>query len=240
MWFYKAPFHRCEVDNDDNKVILPVTNLIHPSSNGKVVINYPWYNWEADGFVGKYVTLWNHLRDKVWAFVRTDNFPVNNIDYSRKALWQIRSIVDYTLENSEDVAGVPKDDLEIYLMWFSAWAWAMAAISSFYAQVSKILLMAPAWWNVWAWPIQEWLSQYTWECYIATWEDDDVVWRNAWDYFSEVAQNASLVENVTIPDCDHQFRWERNGKIMSSLTLRAFDSQLPFIVTENKWIKLYD
>lgn len=240
MQFYKDTFFRDEVDDDGNNIQLPVTNLVHPSRNGKVIINYPWYNGEADGYVEKYITLWNHLRHEVWAFVRTDNFPVENVDYSRKAIWQIAALIEFILISSEQVAGVNEEELEIYLMWFSAWAWAVAAISDSYSQVSKILLMAPAAWNVWIDPIRRWLSWYTWECYIATWENDEVVWWDAWGIFSEIAQSASVVHNLTIPNCNHQFHGETNGRIMSSLALRAFHPELPFEVTEDRGIKLYD
>jgi len=128
----------------------------------------------------------------------------------------------------------------LYLLWFSAWAWLMSAISSSYTQIKKILLIALGYKKVWIDPIKEWLSEFEWECYVAIWANDETVWLETWDYFAYMANRAKLIESILIENCDHQFRWSKNWKILSHLAISAFSDDIPFEISEKKGIKLYD
>lgn len=49
----------------------------------------------------------------------------------------------------------------------------------------------------------------------------------------------ATVELHRIPDCDHQFRGRRNGRIMSQAPLRAFAGLTPF-PHDSAGLDLYD
>jgi hypothetical protein len=57
--------------------------------------------------------------------------------------------------------------------------------------------------------------------------------------FQEMANSASSVQVCMVPDCDHQFRGEVNGRIMSSAPLWAFTDEVAR-PEPSMGIKLYD
>ena len=138
---------------------------------------------------------------------------------------------------------LPKFDDEsadIMLMGFSAGASAIASVSSFYIDIPKILLFAPSG-DAGKKPVEEGLKSYWGEVYIVVGERDDVVGPEVGQIFYDLATRASHRELFMIPNCDHQFKGEVNGRIMSQAPFYAFATgDKPAFPDPNSGIKLYD
>lgn len=214
---------------------------IHPAFSKKIIINYPGYNGHIDGYNKKYVTLSDFLQEKnIGAVVRTDNIdPFKDFDamkFGEYMLNKLRKVIEYSIENSKLIcrSQIPK----IYLMGFSAGAGAIAAVAHESQQVKKILLMAPSI-DAGKKEIIKGLSRFKGEVYIVNGKNDDVVGPKAGQIFYDWAEGAVIKKIENIPNCDHQFRGEINGKIISKAPFWAFAGDETFPSPEGG-IKLYD
>lgn len=233
-------FYSSEIVTDNPHI--PIIDIkVHPSDNNIVVINYPWAMWDIDWYAGKYTKLAAYMQKNIWSVVRISwSEDVDGYDaYISCVSDKLRQTIKYVMES--DIWG--NWDKQIYLLWFSAWGSGAAAVASEFPSIKKILLMAPSW-DAWQENVVKWLSQYEWELYTINWEYDEVVWSQSWKKFSGYAANASSVKSVIIPDCNHQFMWFTNWKIMSSAPIRAFidNNVIKTLETPDPkyWIKLYD
>ena len=210
---------------------------IHSTSSEKIIVNYPGYNGDIDGWENKYITLGDYIQERnLSSFVRTSNLDLMYLNFGQSTRNNLRQVVDYSIENSEEICG--SADPEMYLMGFSAGAGAIAAIAHEFDQVRKILLMAPAG-NAGRKAITKGLQKFTGEVYISVGKNDLVVGPNSGQVFYDMATSASLRKLVMIPNCDHQFRGEVNGKIMSKAPFWAFAGDKTF-PSPKGGIKLYD
>lgn len=195
--------------------------IIHPSTRGKMIINYPGLNGDIDGFNAKYRTLGDFLsKDQdLGAFVRIANMVDPARDYAQSVIDDLRAVIRHCLQHSARICGSATP--ELYLMGFSAGAGAVAAVASEFPEIKKILLVAPAGNAEYA-QIVRGLATYSGEIFCAVGENDQVVGPDAADYFSNLAPLATVNKVAVIPNCDHQFRGETNGKVMSALPLWSF------------------
>ncbi len=226
-------------DSFEREPSLPVELRIHPHTNGIIVINYPGFNGDVDGFANKYGKLGNFLQRNLGAAVRTDNPRFEGVDYSQSVQDHLRAVIDYTLVHSVEISGKSPQETELYLMGNSAGAGAVSAVANEYPQVKKILLIAPAG-NAGGDAITHGLGRYKGECSIIVGENDEVVGPEAGALFASLATAASIVRSAVIPKCDHQFRGDINARIMSAAPLWAFrglEGQLP---NPEDGIDLYD
>lgn len=218
---------------------LEVQLKVHPASNGVIVVNYPGANGDIDGYNEKYATLGDHVQSNVGAVVRTGNHVLAGFKYDVSVREHLKAVIEYALQYAEDISGARADDVVIYLVGFSAGASAIAAVAYEYPQVKKILLMAPSG-DAGEEAVKDGLGKFTGECHILVGEEDKVVGKEAGASFALLALNASKVRSVVIPNCNHQFRGELNGKIMSAAPVWAFsdaDSESP---SPEQGVKLYD
>lgn len=218
---------------------LKVQLTIHPSNNGIIVINYPGANGDIDGYNEKYATLGNFLQQTVGAVVRTDNHVKAGFNYDVSVREHLKAVIDYALSHAAEICGADANNAVIYLMGFSAGAGAVAAVAHEYPQVKKILLMAPSG-DAGEEAVTDGLKKYKGECHIVVGENDEIVGPQAGAVFASLATAASVVRNVVIPKCDHQFRGERNGRIMSAAPLWAFSDPEAESPSPEKGVKLYD
>lgn len=227
---YDATFKRMAVCDDpflgDGKYIgqefpLDVKLTVHPNPNGKIVINYPGVGGDIDGYNGKYATLGDFMQQQIGTVLRTDNPYVAGFVYENFVQEHLRSIIKYSLENSQELAEKGAEEVELYLMGFSAGASGIAAVAHEFPQVKKILLMAPSG-DAGEQAVTEGLGKYEGECYIVIGQNDEIVGVRSGDLFESLATSASIVKQAVILDCDHQFRGETNGRIMSAAPAWAF------------------
>lgn len=205
---------------------------IHPLNNGKIIVNYPGAEGDIHGYNKKYETLANHIVESgLGAVVRSGNPYVGPWDRS------LREMLTYVLNHSKEICGTKKP--EIYLMGFSAGAGSISTLAWEYPEVTKILLMAPAI-GVGEEAVAKGLKQYTGEVYIVIGDSDEVVKPNAGEIFFNFCDVASRKELFVIEDCDHQFRMEKNGRIMSQAPFYAFLDEKPTFPDINGGIFLYE
>jgi dienelactone hydrolase len=200
---------------------LEVGLRVHPNPNGTIVISYPGLDADIDGYANKYGNLGDFLQARVGAVLRTNNPHYAGFEYQNSVQEHLRAVVDYALQHSQEISGTEPEETSLYLMGYSAGGSGVAAVAHEYAQVEKILLMAPSG-DAGETAVAQGLGQYTGECNIVVGEDDELVGVEAGKSFASLATAASVVREVVIPDCDHQFRGETNGRIMSAAPLWAF------------------
>lgn len=190
-----------------------------PKSN-VIIVNYPGYQGDIDGYQGKYRTLADVIQRKgIGAVIRMDNRYRYGFLYEKSAVADLRATIDYALANAESICSTREPDL--YLMGFSAGAGAIAIVSPDYPQIKKVLLLAPSV-DAGKAAIEEAFGKFRGEVYIAVGEYDECVGKAAGDYFLGLATGASKKTLVVIPNCDHQFQGWVNGKIMSKAPFWAF------------------
>ena len=148
---------------------------IHPTTTGKIIINYPGAEGHIDGYNNKYLTLSNHIvNQNLASVVRSGN------DYAFGWDMNLRQVLKYTIENSIDICGI--ETPEIYLMGFSAGAGAISIVAWEYPEVKAISLCAPAI-GVGERRVKNGLAEFEGEVYIVVGEDDEIVGHTAGDLF---------------------------------------------------------
>ncbi len=210
---------------------------IHPNTSGRIVINMPGRDGEIDGFDEKYKKLARHMQSQGFAAViRTDNIFLAGYLPDVK----LRAALHYAKEHAWEISGVTEP--EIFLMGFSAGAGAIAAIAHEYPEVSRILLLAPGD-NMGGEAIREGLALFSGDATIVIGDNDENVGTEAGQRFHDYATGAKNRELFILPDCDHQFRGEVNGRIMSEAPFYAFarsEEERPTFPDATGGIKLYD
>ncbi len=215
--------------------------LVHPNDSGVIIVNYPGWNGDVNGYNNKYQKIADMLCEKgVGAVVRTSNLQIEGIDYAESVKDVLRRTIEHALQNRIAICG--SDAPSIYLIGISAGASAIAAVAHEYVHqdwgVEKILLIAPSG-DAGLDSIKTGLINYTRDIYITVGADDEVVGVGTAELFSRLAIVAKVNKLVVVPNCDHQFRGEVNGRILSKAPLWAFadDNTFP---SPDGGIKLYD
>ena len=207
---------------------------IHPFNNGKIVINYPGADGTINGYNDKYIKIANFLVDnKIGAVVRIPN--ISSLGFG----WDInlRQTLSYVLDHSYEICG--SNTPEIYLMGTSAGAGAIAMTAWEYPEVTKILLTEPAIIFSGEHGV-EGIKEYQGEVVIVVGSQGSALGKVVGDKFYDYFTNASHKEIFEIPNCDHQFRGEVNGRIFSQAPLYAFGNKKIKFPDSTVGIKLYD
>lgn len=227
----RSRLHRERVKRDGKTI--PI--LVHPCKGAKaVIINYPGFRGDIDGYALKYRHLGEWLVQKrIGAFIQMPNICHKDEPYEKSVIADLRAVVRHAIDIAPDIADSPEPI--IYLMGFSAGAGAVAAVASEYKAVKKILLMAPSG-DASPERVRVSLERFRGEVYIAIGDSDDVVGPDAGKRFYDLVKRASRKELVTIPYCDHQFRGIRNGMIMSKAPLWAFAGDETFPSPEGGYL----
>lgn len=188
----------------------------HPTELGIILINIPGAGGTVSGYKNKYINLGNYLQSKnIASFVRIPNDRPSEYELT------VRTVINYCLENSEQVCNTPIP--EIWLMGFSAGAGAVVLTGWEYPEVTKILAINPF--------LEvrgvrdrskENLPGYEGELYLVKGSDDTVIATDTIEYISNLAESVSVLKTLEIPDCDHQLKGEDNSKILSKLPEHFF------------------
>jgi dienelactone hydrolase len=190
----------------------------HPQASA-IVINYPGYNGDIDGYNGKYAKIAHLIKgNNVAAVVQMGNEDRLGFIYEESLIGDLRATIEYVLANAASICATANPD--VYLMGFSAGAGAIAAVAADYPSVKKILLIAPAG-DAGNGNIAN-LARYQGEIYITVGGFDEVVGMHAGEIFMELATLATKKTFVIVPCCDHQFRGKQNGMILSKAPFWAF------------------
>lgn len=209
---------------------------IHPNNSGRIIVNIPGYNGAIDGYEDKHKKLAILMQqENLGAVLRIAN---RANDYPRM-LGSLKRAIEYGLEHAEEICG--SDNPEVCLIGTSAGGGAISAVSSEYPNVKGLLLMAPGD-NPDRRIVRRGLSRFTGELYIVIGADDNIVGPGAGQIFYDMAINASHKEEpFIIPACDHNFKGEKNGRIMSEAPFYAFaKGDKPAFPDPTGGVKLYD
>jgi dienelactone hydrolase len=210
---------------------------IHPLSNGVIIVNYPGITGDIDGYNNKYSKQADFIQEKgIGAVVRMGNPVYDKLPYPQGMIDNFRYVIDHCLSHGKELSGKAKP--VFYLMGFSAGASTIAAVAGDYSAVEKILLMAPSG-DAGQKATEKGLAKFEGEVYIAVGARDEIVGPEAGQIFYDLATAARVRKLVIVPNCDHQFRGERNGRIMSKAPLWAFAGDNSFPSPEGGK-KLYD
>lgn len=222
------------LDNRLGERAFPVKLAIHPNLSRRIIVNVPGTRGEIDGYAEKYKILAHHMQSQgLGAVVRTGN------DFTGfRADVNLNAALEYAKEHAVEICGEPEP--EILLMGFSAGASAIAARAHYHSQVSKILLGAPATSmdNI---SVRDGIAKFNGEVYIIIGDSDDNVGTQSGQIIFDWATSASHKELLVLPNCDHQFRGEGNGRIISEAPFYAFaKGEKPLFPDPKGGIKLYD
>ncbi len=207
--------------------------VVHPNNSRRIIINIPGTRGEIDGYLDKYKVLARHIQESgLAAVVRIGNdFTGYPDDINLKAA------LDYTKGRAWEISGEPKP--ELLLMGFSAGASVIAATAHEHPEVTRILLFAPAR-EAMSVNVQDGLRQFEGEVYIVIGDNDDNVGTQSGQILYDRATSASHRELFVLPNCDHQFRGEANGRIISEAPFYAFTTgEKPNFPDPTGGIKLY-
>jgi len=227
----------------ERSIPLELEVAIHPVSNGIIILNYPGIGADADGYNNKYGKIADFLQEKnIGTVIRIGNRDFDEDDdffglpYPETMIDNFKHLIDYSLDNAEDLCG--NINPKLYLMGFSAGAGVVASLANYHPSIEKLLLIAPAE-DAGREVIKKGLEKFTGEVYITVGMGDTVVFPEAGKRFYDWAKNAKVRKVEYVPYCDHQFKGENNGRILSKAPLWAFARDTTFPSPENGKI-LYD
>jgi len=193
-----------------------------------IIINIPGLKGDIHGYNNKYQKIGTMLAARgTGAFVQMPNRMRDKEDFAT-AVDDLASVIQSTLREAREMCATAHPDL--YLMGVSAGGAAVAAVAGRFAQVKKILLIAPALYE--DHPFYEMVAQsvknYAGEIWIAVGEKDEVTGPSAAYKYYKLALNAKRREFELIQHCDHQFTGTENGQILSKAPLWAFAGETTF------------
>jgi len=201
---------------------------IHRADSDAVLIMYPGADGNVDGYNRKYLKIADLIRSRnIATVVRLDNgyCTVARLPYQEAMIVKLAHVIEHLHENAERMVGCK--EISIYLAGVSAGASALAAVLADFPQVKKVLLVAPAdsagWENM-----ERGLRSYAGEVYLTAGDADEIRAFDTARLCHEACQSAAKKEIHIIPGCDHQFRGERNGKILANAYLWAFSEGSDF------------
>jgi len=207
---------------------LTINLQIHKSNSRNILIIYPGASGSIDGYNNKYKKIAQLIKSKnIATVIQMDNnyYFSSSLTYGDLMIDKIAQVIEYVDNNSKKLTGY--NQVNFYLAGVSASAGAMATISGGFPQIKKMLFIAPAL-SVGIENIKRGLQHYEGELYLTAGENDEIKAFNSAKTYHDISERALKKELVIIPECDHQFRGERNGKIMANAFLWAFSEKSNF------------
>ena len=211
--------------------------IVRPCIGAKrVIINYPGHRGSARGYNRKYDRISEYVvATELGAFIQMPNISWG-IHYASTLIDDLLTVVDFVQRNISCITAVPGP--ELCLAGFSAGGGAVVA-AAHEARAEKILLMAPSR-DAAAHKIDAGLDAFTGELHVVVGDQDNVVSPDVAHSFASRAKSARSVKAVVLPDCDHQFRGEANGRIISQAYHWAFGDEAIDFPNPDAGIWLYD
>ena len=222
--------------------------IAFPTTSGKLLIQAPGAGEAKEGAWNRYVRLGENLRDRSIATLVSFNppwpdaqgkYPDEPYSY-RDASWNrifvegMAHLVEHCLTRAEALCGTKEP--EVFLAGFSAGGSVAVAVAPLFRQVKKILLVSA--YDSVGWFFLHGLRHFAGEVYVAYAEGDSPAVALAMSIRS-FARMASAVQARGVPDCDHAFSGEANGKVLAKTYLWAFAGDESFPSPEGG-VPLYD
>jgi len=207
---------------------LEITLQIHKADSKAVLIIYPGADGSIDGYNKKYRRLAQLIKSKnIATVIQLDNKYCfsGNSTYSDLMIDKIAQIIQYIDDNSKKITG--HDEIDFYLAGVSAGAGAIATVLGEFPKIKKALFIAPAE-SVGLENIAKGLEHYEGELYLTAGENDEIETFNSAKTYYNLCKKTSRKELEIIPNCNHRFTGEKNGRIMANAFLWAFSEKSNF------------
>lgn len=207
---------------------LEIELRIHRAESNVVLIMYPGADGDIDGYNQKYQKIADLIQSKeIATVIRLDNkyCCMMHFPYCELMINKLAYVIEHVYENAERIAG--RKDIELCLAGVSAGASAIATILYEFPGIKRVLFVSPAesagWEN-----IARGLRNYTGEVYLAAGEKDEIKAFDIARRYHGACEKAVTRKIEIIPDCNHQFRGEKNGRIFANAYLWAFSEKSNF------------
>lgn len=223
-----------QMGSEGQEFSAPIQLAVHPNLSRRIIVNIPGTRGDINGYADKYKIWGHHIQSEgLAALVRVGNdFTGLPEDIN------LNAALAYAKGHAWEICGEP--DPEVFLMGFSAGASAIAARAYEHSEVKRILLFAPAR-GAQRLNVSDGISKFRGEVYIVIGDNDENVGTESGQILYDLATGASHKELFVVPDCDHQFRGEVNGRIISQAPFYAFaKGKKPSFPDPANGIKLYD
>lgn len=220
-----------------DRSVRPVEVALHAApATGRIVVMMLGWKGAIDGFARKYEKLADLLVGRgVAAVVRQGNHPIAGLPFAHSSADQLRGVVSRA--RAEALALCGAEAPEIFLFGMSAGGSAVAVCAAEMA-AEKVLLVAPSA-DCGRDAMERGLADFTGELRVVSGDVDRVVSRQFAETVSRMAPRACNTDRfVLLAGCDHQFRGEVNGRILSQSLLWAFAGDTPF-PDPSRGIELY-
>jgi hypothetical protein len=205
--------------------------IAFPTTSGKLIVQAPGTSEVKEGTRNRYVRLGEHLQGRGLATLVSFNPPRPDAQFKyphepysyRDASWNriyvesMAHVVEHCVKNGAALCGTAEP--EVYLAGFSSGGSVAGAVAPFFPAIRKILLVS-AYDSVDQFFLAG-LRRYTGEIYVAYGEQDAPAAVLAM-MMPALARGASAVHARAVPDCDHHFTGEVNGRILGKAYLWAF------------------
>jgi dienelactone hydrolase len=230
------------------KVPYEVPFIAFPTTSGKLLIQAPGAGEAKEGAWNRYVRLGEYLQARNIASLVSFNPPwpdaqgkypdepysYQDASWNRILVEGMMHLVEHCLTKAEALCGTKEP--EVYLAGFSAGGSVAVAVAPLFGRVKKILLLSA--YDSVGWFFLHGVRRYAGEVYVAYAEGDTPAVAMAMTLPS-LARRASAVHARGVPDCDHGFSGETNGKVLSKAYLWALAGDESFPSPEGG-VRLYD
>jgi hypothetical protein len=205
--------------------------IVFPTTSGKLIIQAPGTSEVKEGAGSRYVRLGEHLQGRGLATLVSFNPPRPDAQFKyphepysyRDASWNriyvesMAYLAEHCLKNAAHLCGTAAP--EVHLGGFSSGGSVAGAVAPFFPAIRKILLVS-AYDSVDRFFLAG-LRRYTGEIYVAYGEEDGPAAVLAM-MLPALARGASAVHARAVPNCDHHFTGETNGRMLGKAYLWAF------------------
>lgn len=215
---YTETITRCAT-LDDKVISITIDAVIHPSSNGIILVHYPGFRETPDGPDSRYLQAATILQKSIGAVVRLNNHDHAALTYAQSCQDDLRAALQYTTRHALSICDSSKPT--IYLMGYSAGASAAAAVAHEFSEIKRLLLIAPTG-DAGREAVTRGLSHYKGELYIAQANEDRLIPPHKRNVFFDLATQTNSKDVISIPYCDHNFHGEENSALWPAIAEWAF------------------
>ena len=222
--------------------------IAFPTASGKLLIQAPGAGEVKEGAWNRYVRLGEYLQDRNIASLVSFNPPwpdaqgkypdepysYQDASWNRIFVEGMAHLVENCLTEAEPLCGTKEP--EVYLAGFSAGGSVAVAVAPLFGRIKKVLLVSA--YDSVGWFFLHGLRRYTGEVYVAYAEGDVPAVALAMTIQS-LARRAGAVHARGVPNCDHGFSGETNGKVLGKAYLWALAGDESFPSPEGG-VRLYD
>tara|TARA_Y100000590_G_scaffold45437_2_gene48274 strand:+ start:45735 stop:46499 length:765 start_codon:yes stop_codon:yes gene_type:complete len=208
-----------------NELEFEVPVFVYPSQSDTIIIQAPGAGQVLSGRHNAYQKLGQHLSasnlcayvshnapqpDAQWKFP-DEPYSFQDTSWNKLAVESLEHTIDYTIKNAISICrtNTPK----IILAGFSAGGSSCGAVAYKYPEIEKILLVSS--YDSVGDYFYEGIGNFTGRLFVTYGSSDGIAKFLAYS-LSFLANSSKEIYVEEIPNCDHGFRGEENGKILSN------------------------